>query len=304
MRKFGMSLLALCLALGVLSGNVVAKTTESHVEMPKQRIFSDFNDFKLAVKQADEYQQRNVSKQNISKANDIEDLKDIMRKASNERAKKKDLNALTQYILEHAEDAIIYNPNLNSVSTFSSNGDVSVYRPVIAYYSSSKRTQVVGTMVWDSTTHILDGNSRVGDVGGNDALALAFSNVSDKALGGILSWGIFTYDRYGTESFVSYDATETVKSGSSWAVSFEGQDRIHKNKNNALDYTWNSAEIEVLFDSNFYNLTGVVNMTYAHTWDTTELTGFSIASGDPPIVTYNFSKKTNAWKNTGKYGSY
>ncbi|MGG0752847.1 hypothetical protein [Brevibacillus laterosporus] len=300
MKKSGLIPLLMASLVLIVSPNVFAKENDlSQQDLTKQRIF---HDRQLFIKAIEEYEKKTKTFSTSSYEQDLERIKSLQKEAAHYRAKTGNYEDYANYILSHTDDVIVLMEHDEaSLKARSVRDDIKITKPDVFYYKSSGRTSVNGYYKW-ITENYFDDRDSVGSVGGEDAVSLNFDNIDSRAKSGILSWALYTFNKNGDNSYVSYNPEATESNGSAWSVVFQGQDRIEKNSDKQLDYSWQNGNIEVIFDKNFYYLSGSVNTTYAHTWDSTDITGFTVDKDGG--ISFTFSKVSNKFQVNGKYASY
>lgn len=202
-----------------------------------------------------------------------------------ERVSLDDRLAMAEVAAEYG--LVILNSNLKDKGSdsaiMSSSGDLrGIRRPVLTYDRLLNETGFYGVAEWNSAAALMeDARYRTGAVGGHNAAGLTFSNISQPEK--IRSWWATGYDVNGARRWTNSNPTSVSDSnGNRFAVIFQGQDNLLGLSSTTGWYDWWKVTTWVWIRN--LTDTGNVAMTYTHTWDTTQITGYSINTGVPTRI--------------------
>lgn len=257
---------AMSLLVAALTLSGAAPTTASSLSPSVYGVYSDRDAFENAVKLVD------------AQAKTVPVLMSEEAKQARRQAIARELDQVSPMDVQGQEKVakkyglVIYNPNITDVTTFSYEGDVSIYRPTVQYDSMLRERGYLGRTVWNNWQAIWGDTPIIGsNIGGTDAHGLVFTNFPTNDRHYITSWWLQTYDSNGSPQIYNGSKQAISDNGTNFAVMFSFQDKwLGTDRGHCTCWsmsTW------VWVSDNFTGH-GSVQTAYAHDWNTTKLVAF------------------------------
>lgn len=179
----------------------------------------------------------------------------------------------------------------------SESGNISLHRPMISYDAARDRWSVTMGGYWlDDDAWMADysvGSSSTFpcNLGGPDSFGISLYDVTGYNSAAI-SYSAFMNDGAGTEKTTTSRSYGDGKTG----VGFQIQDYVHwASPSVEIAYVGKRFGAIVTYDSRFVNCSGTMVSYYAHTYNTTRISGIKLGLSSSPSVEVTFSGGQNGF---------